>query len=178
MSLFKKIFDLPPEEVETFIRNRVKNMWGEYDGRYDDYDIEIKWQVPYNEFYVHLEPRLQTDDWQVFSFKEKENLSLKDYFDENFTHWHFTFQEIYGLMTGETVFDGNLICDETEDFGRMGYLFLYEKEYLTVEYHKPTKAWVIVDWNEKEERVVLEDLPSKLVKFIRDEKVFDLDKEG
>lgn len=176
MSLFKKIFDLPPEEVEAFIRNRVKNMWGEYDGRYDDYDIEIKWQVPYNEFYVHLEPRLQTDDYKVFSFKEKENLSLKDYFDENFTHWHFTFQEIYGLITGETVFNGSRICCE-EDFGNIGYDFLYEKEYIYVEYHKPTQAWIVVKWDE-ESHMTLEDLPSKLVKFIREEKIFDLNKEG
>lgn len=177
MSLFKKIFDLPPKDVEDFIRNRVKNMWGNYDGKYDDYDLEIKWDVPYNEFYVHLEPKLQTKDWQVYSFKENKNLSLKDYFDKTFTHWHFTFQEIYGLMTGETVFGGHLSCEEIEDFGKMEYNFIYEKEYITVKYHKPTEAWIIVDWDEEKERFVLGDLPSKLVKFIKEEKVFDLDKE-
>jgi hypothetical protein len=72
MSLFKKIFELSPEDVEAFIINRVKNMWVNYDGRYDDYDIEIKWIVPHNEFYVHLEPKLQTKDWQVYSFKDIE----------------------------------------------------------------------------------------------------------
>lgn len=174
MSLFKKIFDLLPEDVEGFIRYRVKNMWGEYDGRYDDYDIEIKWVVPNNEFYVHLEPKLQTKDWQVYSFKDTKNLSLKDYFNETFTHWHFTFQEIYGLITGETVFNGSRICCE-EGFGNIGYEFLYEKEYIYVEYHKTTNAWVLVKWDES--HMTLEDLPSKLVKFIREEKVFDLNKE-
>ena len=178
MELFKKIFELPPLEVEDFIRNKIKNMWGEDEGQLDDYDIEVKWCVPYNEFYVHLEPKLETKDYKSFSFQGKENLTLEEYFDENFTHWHYTFQEIYGLMTGETTYDGTIGLGKSEEYGPMGYRFLFEKEYITVEYHKPSKAWVVVKWDYEKDHEVLEDIPSKLEKFIREEKVFDLDREG
>ena len=91
MSLFKKIFNLPPEDVEEFIRSRVKNMLEDYDGRYDDYDIEIKWIVPHNEFYVHFEPKLQTKDWQVYSFGDNKNLSLKKRFIGLIVDYFITF---------------------------------------------------------------------------------------
>ena len=77
--LFKKIFDLDPNEVEAFVKNlmveQVKRNGGD-DEYLKDYDIVIRWIVTDNSFYVFLEPKLKTEDYKHFYFKDKKEKVL------------------------------------------------------------------------------------------------------
>ena len=143
--MFKKIFDLNPEEVESFIRKDVKGII-ERDGNIlpEDVKINIVWCVACDEFYVHEEPILKTNDYQTWTFREKE-MNLKDYFEIQGRHWHYTFQEIYGRITGETTF--------VEDVGYIGKTdverclgFIYNKEWTEVVRIKG--KWFILTWED------------------------------
>jgi hypothetical protein len=175
---FMKIFELKPFEVECFIRERVLKMIKAYSDDISwlkDYDLEIKWCVPYNEFYVNLEPKLKTEDYNVFSFGDKENLTAGEYFHLTDTHWHFTFQEIYSLMTGETVYDCPItICGKPD---LRGYSFIYKKEFITIHANIDGSEAYISSWDEEKNCEIKKAIPKDLANFIRKEKIFYLPKE-
>ena len=76
--LFKKIFDLDPTEVEEFITKIYKDQWTRYELSFpEDMDVKINWCVPYNEFYVYTEPKLETEDYKKYSFRGEHYAKLK-----------------------------------------------------------------------------------------------------
>lgn len=178
---FMKIFELKPFDVECFIRKKViENCEGYEDEKEDiswlkDYTLEIHWCVPYNEFYVYLEPKLKTEDYKVFSFGDKENLTAGEYFDLTETHWHFTFQEIYGLMTGETVFETTYGIWEKPK--QKGYRFLYKRNYVWIVNNLEENCAYINEWDETTQKEIRKEIPVDLANYIRKEKIFDLPKK-
>ena len=71
MELFKKIFDLDPKEVEEFVKNRVLETVEDnhYFNKY--YEMDVRWYPTENEFYVHFEPKMETEDYKHYTFKGK-----------------------------------------------------------------------------------------------------------
>ena len=140
MELFKKIFDLEPEAVEEFIKKQINP-----DCLTDDCYLKIDWGVKYNEFLVEEEPKLSTKDYKTWKYQGKK-LSLGDYFKFGWNHWHFTFQEIYGKMTGETVFNEEISFDgkDLEKYDLM-YSFFYNKKEVIV-CHLITGEWCIREY--------------------------------
>lgn len=97
--LFSKIFEFDPYAVECHIREKVlKTLSGKDTDWLKDYDLKIEWCIPYSEFYVHLEPKLETKDYKTFSFKSQKNLTAGEYFKLTYNHWHYDFDEIYEEM--------------------------------------------------------------------------------
>ena len=163
MKLFKKIFDLEPESVESFIRNKIKNhmlMDNIYLGIENNCKFIINWCVTVNEFYVYLEPDLKTNDWKTFSFRGNNDVSLHEYFDIIRNHWHFTFQEIYGEMTGETVLVEDVFNTEYDKM----LLFMYNKERVTV--GLKGNEWCMLDWDFEKDVEIKKPVPDDLMKHL------------
>ena len=166
--LFKKIFDLDPNEVEAFVKNlmveQVKRNGGD-DEYLKDYDIVIRWIVTDNSFYVFLEPKLKTEDYKHFYFKDKKELTAGEYFRLTYNHEHYEFPEVYGLMTGETTFNGEVgIWPDPEhpvDYDRI-LAFYYHKEYTQV-CHKTDGTWYISDWDDVADKEVRKPVPADLI---------------
>lgn len=164
--VFTKIFDLKPYDVECFIRDTIISQCkrdGE-NGNIDwlkDYDLEIKWQVPYNEFYIDFEPKLSTTDYKVFSFNGKEDITAGEYFRLKMEHWHFSFQEIYGKMTGETIFISEIGIMGKSDIAR-AFSFIYHKAETHV-YCTTKGVWYIPEWDDKAEKEIKKPVPEDLL---------------
>ena len=172
MSYFKKIFDLDPKEVEAFIENHVKEYTKKYCDSEEDYnewlndhDIEIRWHPTVSEFYVGIEPKLETKDYEHFYFKSDKELTAGEYFRLAFDHYHYYFGEIYGLITGEAV------CYSTLGTGipnQNGYLFIINKEYKTVIHDLPTNKFYLQDWDDEKDEPILTPIADDFVKEIED----------
>jgi len=163
---FIKIFDLKPYDVECFIRDLIINQSkrDSENGNIDwlkDYDLEIKWQVPYNEFYVNLEPKLDTKDYKVFSFNGRENITAGEYFELTREHWHFSFQEIYGKMSGETTFVSEIGIWGKSDIAR-AFSFIYHKAETHV-YCTTKGEWYISEWDDKKKKEIKKSIPEGLL---------------
>ena len=178
--VFTKIFDLKPFDVECFIRNKILEMSTRSSENNDiswlkDYNLKIEWAVPYNEFYVYLDPKLETEDYNVFSFGDKKNLTAGEYFHLTDQHWHFTFQEIYGLMTGETVFESTYATWGKSELD--GYTFMYKKEYVNVVNNLEENCAYVSKWDDNADKEIRKEIPTELAVYIRKEKIFDLPKK-
>lgn len=164
--LFKKIFDLDPKEVEEFITKIYKDQWTRYELTFpEDMDVKINWCVPYNEFYVYTEPKLETEDYKKYSFRGKR-VNLSKYFDLTFnSHSHYDFSQIYGMMTGETTFNGEVgIWPDPEhpiDYDRI-LAFYYHKEYTQV-CHKTDGTWYISGWDDVTDKEIRKPVPTDLM---------------
>ena len=171
MKYFKKIFELDPKEVEAFIEKRVNDYTKKcsetiegYNELYSDYDIDIRWYPTVSEFYVHMEPKLETEDYRHFYCKSDKELTAGEYFRLTFHH-HFYFSEIYGLMTGNTV------CYSTLGTGipnQNGYLFIINKEYKTVIHDLPTNKFYLQSWDDENNNPILTPIADDSVKVIED----------
>lgn len=157
--LFKDIFKLDPVEVEEFIRNKIET---NYSSWYKDEDVTliVEWCVPFNEFYVYTRPKMVIKENGKTYYKNKK-MTLKKYQDVIFNHWHLSFQEVYGEMTGKTIFiEEATICDNSIS---KALNFIYEKKWTEVCLGKNGK-WYISEWaGEKETR---KEVPEKLMKAI------------
>lgn len=163
--MFKKIFDLDPKKVEEFIKDEVKNYYSDKD-YLKNYEIKINWLVTDDEFYVYLEPKLETKNWKKYSFKGKKNISLSDYFNEISKHLHYDFPAIYGEITGETTFVDKVTLDPTDKNEKM-YIFIYNKEYTTVVKDKATGEWFIEDWDEDSDKEIRNPVPADLMEEVK-----------
>lgn len=171
MNYFKKIFDLDPKEVEELIKKIVNGYTKKcsesiegYSELYGDYDMDIRWYPTVSEFYVHMEPKLETKDYRHFYFKSDKELTAGEYFRQTFHH-HFYFGEIYGLMTGEPV------CYSTLGTGvpnQNGYLFVVNKEYKTVIQDLTTNKFYLQDWDDKKDEQILTPIADDFVKVVED----------
>lgn len=166
--LFKKIFDLDPNEVEAFVKNlmieQVKRNGGD-DEYLKDYDIVIRWIVTDNSFYVFLDPKLKTEDYKHFYFKDEKELTAGEYFRLTYTHEHYEFPEVYGLMTGETVFVQTIggLTDIVE------CEYVYKKERVRVAQFKDG-SYALLKWNEKTHKDDSLLLPEDLQQIIWEDK--------
>lgn len=164
--VFTKIFKLNPYNVECFIRDiiiaKCKRDCANGDISWlEDYNLEIKWEVPYNEFYVFLDPILETEDYKVFNFKDMKNLTAGEYFNLTNEHWHFSFQEIYGKMTGETVF---MYESSVPDQRIMKALhFMYKEEEVDV-YYNEDREWYINFFLDEAKECIKKPVPEDLLK--------------
>lgn len=164
--VFTKIFDLKPFDVEIFIREQVieqikRNCEDDNIDWLKDYDLEIKWCVSYNEFYVDLEPKLDTKDYKIFSFKGKENITAGEYFELKNEHWHFSFQEIYGKMTGETTFISEIGVMGNPDIAE-AFSFIYHGTEVHV-YYTTKGEWYIPEWDDKSGKRLKKPVPEDLL---------------
>ena len=137
--MFKKIFDLDPNEVENFIKDLVKERYKrglepeEYEQWLKDYEILVRWYPTCDEFYVQIEPNITTKDYKHWYFHSDKELTAGEYFRLAFDHEHLYFREIYGLMTGETIcYSSYGCCDPNHE----GYSFIVNKEYVSIERDK------------------------------------------
>lgn len=167
--MFKKIFDLDPKEVENFVRDLVKEQVKRNLDKDDisdwlkDYSIEVRWLPVESEFYVQIEPHLETKDYKRFYFKSDKELTAGEYFKLAFEHYHFYFAEIYGLITGETV------CYTDTDTGvpgQEGYYFIHKGERRTVVKVISENKYYILNWDEATRKDVLAPLPDSLAKKV------------
>lgn len=172
MKYFKKIFDLDPKEVEAFIKNLVKEYTKEcseteegYNEWLNSHDIEIRWHPTVSEFYVQIEPKLETEDYRHFYFKSDKELTAGEYFQLAFDHYHYYFGEIYGLMTGETVCYSTL---GTSIPNQNGYLFIINKEYKTVIQDLTTNKFYFQDWDDEKDEQILTPIADDSVKEVED----------
>jgi hypothetical protein len=115
---------------------------------------------------------METEDYKHYTFKGKKVKSVRKYFKISFGHQHFTFQEIYGLMTGETVFCGNLTY--IDEPNKLGYMFVYNKEYVDVAVLLDKKKAYVSDWDEKKDCEIEKPIPADLMEYIKKEKIFEL----
>lgn len=163
--LFKKIFDLDPNEVEAFVKNlfveQIKKNGGN-DEYLKDYDIVIRWIVTDNSFYVFLDPKLKTEDYKHFYFKDEKELTVGEYFQLTWTHEHYEFPEVYGLMTGETVFVQPVSGFENA-IARCEYI--YKKETVSVA-HLKDGSYALLEWNEKTHKYDSLPLPEDLQQIV------------
>lgn len=155
MKFFKEIFELDPNEVEAFIKTEFKMKWTRSNCPFpSDMDIKIYWYVTCNEFYVHLEPKLITKNYKTFKFRGKK-VSLNDYFNYRFlSHSHFTFEEIYGQMTGKTTFVHEIhLVGEKEDCDIKKMIsVIYDKKWMTL--ILVGNQWLEQDFEEEGEEMV------------------------
>lgn len=158
--LFKEIFELDPKDVENFIKEKYKKYFAE------DETMKIEWCVPYNEFYIQAKPKLQPNSkYTKYSFRRKKSLSLKDYFDITFKHYHDTFAGIYGEITGKPV-----VVEEIGQHQEQGELLLdcrYNRKYVRVIKLKDD-TWYCVDYDEKTGEEILTAVPDDLLKVVKE----------
>lgn len=163
--LFKKIFDLDPNEVEAFVKNlmveQVKRNGGD-DEYLKNYDIIVRWIVTDNSFYVFLDPKLKTEDYKHFYFKDEKELTAGEYFQLTWTHEHYEFPEVYGLMTGETAFVNSV---NGFDDSIAGCEYIYKKELVRVAQLKD-RSYVLLKWNEKIQNNDVLPLPEDLQQIV------------
>lgn len=166
MKLFKKIFDLDPKEVEDFITKEYKDQWTQYGHTFpEDMEVKINWYPTANEFYVYCEPKMETKDYKKYKFRGKR-VNLSKYFDLTFyNHSHYDFSQIYGMMTGETTFNGEVGIwpdpNHPVDYDRI-LVFYYHKKYTQV-CHKTDGTWYISDWDDVTDKEVRKPLPEDLM---------------
>lgn len=170
MKYFKKIFDLDPKEVEAFIENHVKEYsrkCSESEESYNEWlnshDIKIRWYPTVSEFYVQIEPKLETKDYEHFYFKSDKELTAGEYFRLAFDHYHYYFGEIYGLMTG------NMVCYSTlgtDIPNQNGYLFIINKEYKTVIHDLTTNKFYLQNWVDEKDEPILTPITDDSVKTV------------
>ncbi len=165
--LFKKIFDLDLNKVEEFIKKDVLDSYTQYESPLprECFNIDINWYPTCNEIYVHLEPILDHNKkWTKYYFQGKE-ISLKEYFEIHFSHWHYTFQEIYGMMTGETVYVEpiGLIDDEEKD--KKAYDFMYKGKHVEIYIYNDGHA-KLVEYDYEKDRDILKEVPEDLMREI------------
>lgn len=156
--MFKKIFDLDPNEVETFIKNLVKERrkWygpEEYEQWLKDYELEVRWHPTYDEFYVQIEPNITTKDYKHWYFKDDHELTAGEYFELAFDHEHLYFREIYGLMTGETICYSSYGCCNSN---HEGYFFTINKEYISIEKDKTDGHYYVRTYDKENDKEVFE----------------------
>lgn len=149
-----KIFELDPKEVEKFIRD---NILERQDWDLNKYSIKIEWCVPQKEFLAYIEPNLDTVDYQTWTFDGKQ-ITLGEYFKFAWNHWHFTFADIYGRMTGETTFVTEIT--RVPDDGLKRLQFIYNKEFIDVVVDKD--EIYIVEWNKMLHKEVKKPCPEDL----------------
>lgn len=170
--MFKKIFDLDPNEVETFIKDLVKERYKkglepeEYEQWLKDYELEVRWHPTCDEFYVQIEPKITTEDYKHWYFHSDKELTAGEYFKLAFGHEHFYFGEIYGLMTGNTTCYATYGCCGPN---HAGYLFIINKEYVSIKKVKTSNNYFIQTYDEKKGREVL-----KLIESISEEVAVEL----
>ena len=89
MNYFKKIFELDPKEVETFIENRVKEyskkcikIEEDYNEWLNDYDIKIYW---YQSFMFRLNLNWKQKTTNIFTSK-----AIRNSLPGNIFSWHLT----------------------------------------------------------------------------------------
>lgn len=159
--MFKKIFDLDPNEVENFIKDLVKERYKrglepvEYEQWLKDYEIEVRWHPTYDEFYVQIEPNITTKDYEHWYFKDDHELTAGEYFKLAFDHEHLYFREIYGLMTGETICYTSYGCVYPNCDG---YIFILNKKYSYIIFNKVEKKWYLEDYDEETEKSKLTEI--------------------
>ena len=170
MNYFKKIFELDPKDVETFIENRVKEyskkcikIEEDYNEWLNDYDIKIYWYPTVSEFYVQIEPKLETKDYKHFYFKSDKELTAGEYFQLAFDHYHYSFGEIYGLMTGNTSCYSKF---KTNTPNQDGYLFIINKEYKTVIHDLSTNKFYLEYWDDEKDKSILTPIADDSVKEV------------
>ncbi len=170
MKYFKKIFELDLKDVETFIENRVKEyskkcikIDKDYNEWLNDYDIKIYWYPTVSEFYVQIEPKLETKDYEHFYFKSDKELTAGEYFKLAFDHYHYSFGEIYGLMTGNTSCYSKF---KTGTSNQDGYLFIINKEYKTVIHDLSTNKFYFQDWDDEKDKSILTPITDDSVKEV------------
>lgn len=167
--LFKKIFDLDPIEVEAFVKNllveQVKRNGGD-DEYLKDYDIIVRWIVTDNSFYVFLDPKLKTKDYEHFYFKDEKELTAGEYFRLTYTHEHYEFPEVYGLMTGKTVFIQPVSGFEN---AIAGCEYIYKKETVSVAQLKD-ESYALLKWNEKTHNYDSLPLPEDLQQIVLEDR--------
>ena len=76
-------------------------------------------------------------------------------------------------MTGEPVFFGNLAYIG-EQPNKRGYMFVYNKEYITVAVLSDEKKAYISDWDEEKDCEIEKPIPADLMEYIKKEKIFEL----
>lgn len=157
--MFKKIFDLDPNEVETFIKDLVKERYKrglepeEYEQWLKDYELEVRWHPTCDEFYVQIEPKITTEDYKHWYFHSDKELTAGEYFRLAFGHEHLYFREIYGLMTGNTICYSSYGCVNPN---HEGYLFTINKEYVSIEKDKTDNNYYIRTYDEEKDKEVFE----------------------
>lgn len=164
--LFKKIFDLDPNEVENFITQDYKDRWTRNGYTFPkDMEVKIYWYPTCNEFYVFHDPKLETKDYKKYSFRGKR-VNLSKYFDLTFyDHAHYDFQEIYGRITGETTYSGRVgLYGKPKDYDKM-WTFWYKKEYTYV-CHKADGTYFILDWDDETEEEIRKPVPTDLMEEV------------
>lgn len=159
--MFKKIFDLDPNEVENFIKDLVKERRKrglepeEYEQWLKDYKIEVRWHPTYDEFYVQIEPNITTEDYKHWYFHSDKELTAGEYFKLAFDHEHLYFREIYGLMTGEPICYTSYDCvDPNCD----GYSFILNKKYSYIIFNKIEEKWYLEEYDEETEKSKLTEI--------------------
>ena len=165
--VFKKIFDLDPEVVEDYIRKDVEAKFAQSDDpeSINDFDIRINWHPTCNEFYVFTDPKLDHDkNWEHYYFKGK-SLTLDEYLPLTFDHWHYTFQEIYGYITGEIVYNEPIWLVGDTEHDKKAYDFIYQKKHVTVYDYKDGHA-AIVEYDDKTESDVFREVPEDLMQEV------------
>jgi len=162
--MFKKIFDLDPNEVEKFIKNLVKERYKrglnieEYEQWLKDYELQVHWHPLYDEFYVQIEPKLTTKDYNHWFFKTDKELTAGEYFKLAFGHEHFYFREIYGLMTGEPIcYSSYGCCNPNHE----GYSFIVNKKYVSIEKDRIDNHYYIRTYDKENDKEVFELLSAE-----------------
>lgn len=177
--MFKKIFDLDPNEVENFIKDLVKERYKrglepeEYEQWLKDYEIEVRWHPTYDEFYVQIEPNITTKDYEHWYFHSDKELTAGEYFKLAFGHEHLYFREIYGLMTGKTICYSSYGC---VDPNHEGYFFIINKEYVSIERDKTDNNYYIKTYDEEKGKEVFKSIDSVSVEAAVEAAIKDYEK--
>lgn len=167
MKTFKKIFDLDCKEVEDYIRKDVVEHYSKYDNCLppEKYYVHIEWAPWCNEFYACISPKLDHDEKYKHYFIDGKELSLADYFEIKDCHWHYTFQAIYGEMTGEPT-----VVEEVGTSEPNVEVMLdcrYNKQWILVVKDKGSDKWYCCDYDENDNPYKY-DAPSDLLKAVSD----------
>lgn len=177
--MFKKIFDLDPNEVETFIKGLVKERYKrgleseEYEQWLKDYELEVRWHPTCDEFYVQIEPNITTEDYKHWYFHSDKELTAGEYFKLAFGHEHLYFREIYGLMTGKTICYSSYGC---VDPNHEGYFFIINKEYVSIERDKTDNKYYIGTYDEEKGKEVFKLIDSVSVEAAVEAAIKDYEK--
>lgn len=177
--MFKKIFDLDPNEVETFIKDLVKERYKrgleseEYEQWLKDYELEVRWHPTCDEFYVQIEPNITTEDYKHWYFHSNKELTAGEYFKLAFGHEHLYFREIYGLMTGKTICYSSYGC---VDPNHEGYFFIINKEYVSIERDKTDNNYYIRTYDEEKGKEVFKLIDSVSVEAAVEAAIKDYEK--
>ena len=135
--MFNKLFELNQEYVEDFIKKEAIKYIGNPEPNKEQFNIHY---YPFNdEIMVNMEP---IKYWKDLA---ENGMTLKEYCAITVNHCHFTFQEIYGKLTGKTVYNGSVsVYDDEINETIKGYLFIYNKKEITI--IKKNNEWKSIQW--------------------------------